>query len=116
MDGNPVFLPECTQALVTVGLLALEWASGGIALAYNARTRDEVDKVLAEAEAAGAKILKPAHEAFWGGYSGYFADPDSFLWEVAWNPSFANRRRWQHSSAGLTLALQASIVRLDGSP
>jgi catechol 2,3-dioxygenase-like lactoylglutathione lyase family enzyme len=60
----------------------------GIALAYNARTRDEVDKVLAEAEAAGAKILKPAHEAFWGGYSGYFADPDNFLWEIAWNPSF----------------------------
>ena len=60
----------------------------GIALAYNTRTRAEVDKVMAEAEAAGATILKPAHEAFWGGYSGYFADPDSFPWEVAWNPSF----------------------------
>jgi catechol 2,3-dioxygenase-like lactoylglutathione lyase family enzyme len=61
----------------------------GIALAYNARTRDEVDKVLSEAETAGAIILKPAHEAFWGGYSGYFVDPDNFLWEVAWNPSFS---------------------------
>jgi catechol 2,3-dioxygenase-like lactoylglutathione lyase family enzyme len=61
---------------------------GGIALAYNTRTRDEVDAVLAEAEAAGAKLLKPAQEAFWGGYSGYFADPDGFPWEVAWNPSF----------------------------
>lgn len=60
----------------------------GMALAYNARTRDEVDAVLAEAELAGAKILKPAQEAFWGGYSGYFSDPDGFLWEVAWNPSF----------------------------
>ncbi|HUB81752.1 MAG TPA: VOC family protein [Bryobacteraceae bacterium] len=60
----------------------------GVALAYNARSRGEVDKVLAEAEAAGATILKPAHEAFWGGYSGYFADPDNFAWEVAWNPSF----------------------------
>ena len=60
----------------------------GISLAYNARTRDEVDKVMAEAEAAGAKILKPAQDAFWGGYSGYFADPDDFAWEVAWNPSF----------------------------
>lgn len=60
----------------------------GIALAYNARTRDEVDKVLAEAQTAGATIHKPAHEAFWGGYSGYFCDPDNFLWEVAWNPSF----------------------------
>jgi hypothetical protein len=39
-------------------------------------------------EAADAKLLKPAEEAFWGGYSGYFADPDGFLWEVAWNPFF----------------------------
>ncbi len=60
----------------------------GIALAYNARSREEVDSVLAEAEAAGAKLLKPAQEAFWGGYSGYFSDPDGFLWEVAWNPFF----------------------------
>jgi uncharacterized protein len=61
---------------------------GGIALAYNARHREEVDSVLAEAQGAGARILKPAQEAFWGGYSGYFADPDGFPWEVAWNPSF----------------------------
>jgi len=60
----------------------------GISLAYNARNREEVDAVLAEAKAAGAKLLKPAQEAFWGGYSGYFSDPDGFLWEVAWNPSF----------------------------
>ena len=60
----------------------------GISLAYNARTREVVDAVLAEAEAAGAKILKPAQTAFWGGYSGYFSDPDGFPWEVAWNPSF----------------------------
>jgi predicted lactoylglutathione lyase len=60
----------------------------GISLAYNARSRKEVDAVLAEAETAGAKLLKPAQEAFWGGYSGYFADPDGFPWEVAWNPSF----------------------------
>jgi len=60
----------------------------GVALAYNARNRPEVDSVLAAAVAAGAKLLKPAQEAFWGGYSGYFSDPDAFLWEVAWNPSF----------------------------
>jgi uncharacterized protein len=60
----------------------------GVALAYNARTRQEVDSVLAEAKAAGGTILKAAQEAFWGGYSGYFSDPDGFLWEVAWNPSF----------------------------
>ncbi len=60
----------------------------GKSLAYNARNREEVDSVLAEAQAAGAKLLKPAEEAFWGGYSGYFSDPDGFAWEVAWNPSF----------------------------
>src|SRR5260370_3271331 len=43
---------------------------------------------LAEAEAAGATLLKPGEEASWGGYSGYFSDPDGFPWEVAWNPSF----------------------------
>ena len=61
---------------------------GGVTLAYNTRTHDEVDAVLREAGAAGAKILKPAQEAFWGGYSGYFSDLDGFAWEVAWNPSF----------------------------
>ena len=60
----------------------------GIALAYNTRSREEVDRVLDEAVAAGARLLKPAEEAFWGGYSGYFADPDGFAWEVAWNPHF----------------------------
>ena len=61
---------------------------GGIALAYNARTRDEVDAVMKEAEAAGAKILKSARDVFWGGYAGYFADPDGHVWEVAWNPEW----------------------------
>ena len=60
-----------------------------VTIAYNARNRAEVDSVLKEASAAGATILKPAEEAFWGGYSGYFSDPDGFLWEVAWNPFFA---------------------------
>ena len=58
----------------------------GLTLAYNARSRQEVDAVLAEAVAAGATLAKPAHETVWGGYSGYFADPDGHLWEVAHNP------------------------------
>jgi hypothetical protein len=58
----------------------------GIALAYNTRSREEVDKVLAEAVAAGGSLVKAAAETFWGGYSGYFADPDGHLWEVAFNP------------------------------
>ena len=60
----------------------------GISVAYNTRNRAEVDSVLEHAVAAGAKLLKPAQEAFWGGYSGYFSDLDGFLWEVAWNPFF----------------------------
>lgn len=58
----------------------------GITLAYNANNADEVDAVLKKAEKAGAKIMKKAQKVFWGGYSGYFADPDRYLWEVAWNP------------------------------
>tara|TARA_R110002167_G_scaffold44075_2_gene132862 strand:+ start:574 stop:999 length:426 start_codon:yes stop_codon:yes gene_type:complete len=61
----------------------------GMALAYNTRAREDVDTVLAAAVAAGATLLKAAEEAVWGGYSGYFADPDGFAWEVAWNPGFA---------------------------
>ncbi len=52
-------------------------------IAHNVATRAEVDAVLAEAEMAGARIIKPAAETFWGGYSGYFADPDGFQWEIA---------------------------------
>jgi uncharacterized protein len=59
-----------------------------MALAYNVRAKNEVDPLLERAAAAGAKILKPAREASWGGYSGYFADPDEFAWEVAWNPAW----------------------------
>jgi predicted lactoylglutathione lyase len=62
---------------------------GGIWLAYHTRNREEVDSVVSEARAADAAILKPARQAFRGGYSGYFSDPDGFLWEVAWNPCFA---------------------------
>jgi uncharacterized protein len=58
------------------------------ALGYNVREKSEVDPLMQRAVAAGAKILKPAREASWGGYSGYFADPDGFAWEVAWNPQW----------------------------
>jgi catechol 2,3-dioxygenase-like lactoylglutathione lyase family enzyme len=60
----------------------------GVALAYNTRSKAEVDAVLAEAARAGARILKPGQDAFWGGYTGYFADPDGHIWEVAWNPGW----------------------------
>ncbi|WP_348533105.1 VOC family protein [Halomonas sp. 11-S5] len=60
----------------------------GITLAHNVSNEAEVDAVLSEAERAGGRVVKPASRAEWGGYSGYFADPDSHLWEVAHNPGF----------------------------
>ena len=60
----------------------------GVTLAYNTRSKADVDAVLGEAARAGARIVKPAQDVFWGGYSGYFADPDGHLWEVAWNPDW----------------------------
>jgi catechol 2,3-dioxygenase-like lactoylglutathione lyase family enzyme len=61
---------------------------GGIALAQNVRSPEEVDAVLAAAVAAGARITKPAARTFYGGYAGYFADLDGHLWEIAHNPGF----------------------------
>jgi predicted lactoylglutathione lyase len=60
----------------------------GIALAHNVATRAEVDAALAQAEQAGATITQPANETFYGGYAGYFTDPDGHVWEVAHNPGF----------------------------
>lgn len=60
----------------------------GVACAFNVREKSEVAAVLAQAQRAGAEITKPAQDAFWGGHSGYFADPEGHLWEVAWNPHF----------------------------
>lgn len=77
------------EALAADGNLRSEPTGfGGIALAYNTRTREEVDRIMGEAEAAGATILKPAQDTSWGGYAGYFADPDGHPWEVAWNPAW----------------------------
>ena len=56
----------------------------GITLSHNTRSKAEVDQVLQLAEKAGGVIIKPAQEVFWGGYSGYFTDPDGYYWEVAW--------------------------------
>jgi predicted lactoylglutathione lyase len=67
---------------------ALTFGRAAMALAHNVRTKAEVDPLMKRATGAGATILKPAREASWGGYSGYFADPDGFAWEVAWNPAW----------------------------
>lgn len=59
-----------------------------VSLAHNVREREDVDRVLAHVAAGGARVVRPARDTEWGGRSGYFADPDGLLWEVAWNPHF----------------------------
>jgi catechol 2,3-dioxygenase-like lactoylglutathione lyase family enzyme len=70
----------------------------GFSLAYNTASKEETDAVLARAVEVGGTLVKAAEEVFWGGYLGYFADPDGTLWEVAWNPGFT-----LHSDGRLTL-------------
>lgn len=60
----------------------------GITLAFNVKFKEEVDEVIALVKAAGGEIAKEPKDVFWGGYSGYFKDPDSYYWEVAWGPNF----------------------------
>ena len=64
--------------------------AGGLAssIGRNVRSEHEVDAVMAQAQRAGARIVKPAQKTFWGGYAGYFQDPDGHLWEIVFNPDF----------------------------
>ncbi len=71
-SGIPLQTPSATE--FTIG--------------HNVASKKEVDAVMKQAQGAGAKIVKPAHDTFWGGYAGYFQDPDGHLWEVAWNPAW----------------------------
>ncbi len=69
--------------------LALTPASAtAFTLGHNVASAQEVDHVMVQALTAGARVIKPAHETFWGGYAGYFQDPDGHVWEVVWNPAW----------------------------
>jgi catechol 2,3-dioxygenase-like lactoylglutathione lyase family enzyme len=96
-DDSVAFFPAGGVVLALFGRKALaedvtvkdsRAGFSGVALAHNVRSEAEVEAVLAEAAAAGGRVVKPAQRAFWGGYSGYFSDPDGHLWEVAHNPDF----------------------------
>jgi uncharacterized protein len=95
-DGDVVFFQAGGMILALWGRERLEADSavtdaggwGGVTLAHNVRSPEEVDAVLARAEAAGARIGRAGAETFWGGYSGVFVDPDGHPWEVAHNPSW----------------------------
>lgn len=71
---------------IAPGLPSQRGCFGGITIAHNTRTKGEVDEILELAERSGGKIVKSAEIAGWGGYSGYFTDPDGYYWEVAWSP------------------------------
>ncbi|WP_152397291.1 VOC family protein [Paenibacillus guangzhouensis] len=60
-----------------------------ITIGHNVGSKEEVDRIMELARQAGATITDPAHDAFWGGYSGHFQDPDGHLWEVVWNPAWS---------------------------
>jgi uncharacterized protein len=71
------------------GLSRTPGSATDFSLGHNVKSRAEVDAVMEQAKRAGARTVKPAQETFWGGYAGYFQDPDGHLWEVAWNPAIA---------------------------
>jgi uncharacterized protein len=94
LSGMVLALWPRTALAEDAGIPAGEGGFTGVALAYNCRSKAEVDAALDEAKRAGATILKPAADSFWGGYSGYFSDPDGHVWEIAWNP------HWQLDAEG----------------
>lgn len=71
------------------GLAIGQHSSTEMTLGHNVSSKAEVDNVMARAMSAGAVIVKVAHDTFWGGYSGYFQDPDGHVWEVVWNPQWS---------------------------
>lgn len=77
------------------GLRLSETSPTEFTLGHNVSSKAEVDDVMKQAENAGALILKPAQDTFWGGYAGYFQDPDGHLWEVVWNPQWADLEQRQ---------------------
>lgn len=75
-----------TSIAYDTGLPLVARSATEFTLGHNVSSRAEVDEVMRQAQAAGAAVVKPAQDTFWGGYAGYFQDPDQHLWEVVWNP------------------------------
>ena len=96
VEGEVAFLRMAGVVLALYGRGSLlgdanvpdEGGTAAITLGHNVRAREHVDAAMAAAEAAGARITQPAHDMPWGGYSGHFADPEGYLWEVVWAPMF----------------------------
>src|SRR5688572_7604743 len=88
LGGVVLALYPREQLALDAGLSPEGQGFAGISLAHNTRSREEVDALLQLAQDSGGALVRPAAETAWGGYVGYFADPDGHLWEVAWNPGF----------------------------
>jgi catechol 2,3-dioxygenase-like lactoylglutathione lyase family enzyme len=86
--GVALALYPRTQLAQDVGLEPGQAGGVGMTLAHNVPAAGQVDEILAQAQALGAQVLKSGHDTSWGGRVGYFADPEGFVWEVAWNPGF----------------------------
>lgn len=87
LEGVRLAVFERDNLARDMGLGSRPASPADFSIAHNVRAREEVDAVIAEAHKAGGTVLKPAAETFWGGYAGYFQDPDGHAWEVAWNPA-----------------------------
>ena len=85
-NGLMLALWPRTSIALDSGLAIQPPGATGLSIGHNVDSTDEVDDVMAQAARAGAKIVKAAGITFWGGYAGYFQDPDGHLWEIAWNP------------------------------
>ena len=90
IQAGGIVLTLYSRELLAEDALVSPEGSGfaGFTLAYNARSESEVDEIIGDLKAKGVKIVKEPQKVFWGGYSSYFADPDDYLWEVAYNPFF----------------------------
>ncbi|MGH1414238.1 MAG: VOC family protein [Pelagimonas sp.] len=84
--GQAIGLYPKAALAADIGLSPQDLGHGAMTLGQNLRAKEDVDALLARVEAAGGKVLKPPQDVFWGGYHGYFSDPDGHIWEIAYNP------------------------------
>ena len=88
-DDLILALYPATSLAKDANITATQARLGTVSMGHIVRSREEADAVMKQAEQAGAMVTDPPHDRFWGGYSGYFHDPDGHLWEIAWNPQWS---------------------------